>query len=320
MRIILIIIGLLLLNINISLATNFIKGVAYENNVKNVFGTRMMVSFPSGKWEVEKIVKDKLYTYVDFKNTKEGAWFYIGIPNQNITGDYFRSSGVKKCQSDNKYKVHATGIDRSQLQTSYCIKSDLSWLVVQVNALKMKGNPLFWGRYIAYYPVRNSNVDSLDKSNLDRVGKILMKVIRNNIDGKPGSYAGSERLMKITSYSSSYNSTSSTFSTTNKFLSLSDKEVCLRATVSNGLGWENVNSNFGGHVKEAFKRKISLYECRKLTDRFPKIEQEIDETSNIKDSKLLIKFKLKELKSLLTDGLITQEQYEDKSEEIMKDF
>ena len=44
------------------------------------------------------------------------------------------------------------------------------------------------------------------------------------------------------------------------------------------------------------------------------------ETSNIKDSKLLIKFKLKELKSLLTDGLITQEQYEDKSEEIMKDF
>ena len=312
-NILIIIIGIIIFSINISLATNFIKGETYQNNVKNVFGTRMMVSFPSGKWKVEKIVKDGIYSYVDFKNAEEGAWFYVGIPNQTIAGDYFRSSGVKKCKRDNEYKVHATGIDRSQIQTSYCIKSDSSWLVVQVNALKMQGSPLFWGRYMAYYPVRNSNADSLDKSTLDRVGKILMKVIRNNIDGKPGSYKGSERLMKVASYNSSYNSTSST---SKDFSSLSDKEICSRATVSNGLGWENVNSNFGNYVKEAFKRKISLYECRKLTDRFPKTER----IAEIDSEEYSLKDKLKELKSMLDEGLISQELYDSKSTKLLENF
>tara|TARA_B100000795_G_C22734428_1_gene412735 strand:- start:105 stop:1067 length:963 start_codon:yes stop_codon:yes gene_type:complete len=315
-----IIILLVIFSINISLATNFIKGETYRNNVKNVFGTKMMVSFPPGKWEVKKIVNDTIYSYVDFKNVEEGAWFYIAIPNQNISGDYFRSSGVKKCQSDDEYKVHATGLNRSQLQTSYCIKSDSSWLVVEVAAMKKKGNPLFWGRYLAYYPVRNSNADSLDKRTLDRIGKILMNVFKNNIRGKSGSYSGSEMLMKTTNYSSSSTSstspTSSASSTSKNLSSVAKKEVCFRSTKSNGLGWEDINSKYGDYVKEAFNRKLSLYECRKLTDRFPKVEtvtETLSEESSVKD-------KLKELKSMLDEGLINQELYDTKSAKLLEDF
>ena len=311
MRNLLATVGIIIFSINTSFAFSFIKGEIYQNSVKNVFGTKMTVSFPSGEWVAQKIVNDETYSYVDFKNFEEGSWFYIAIPNRNISGDYFRSSGVKKCQSDNEYKVHATGLDRSQLQTSYCIKSDSAWLVVQVNAIKKKGNPLFWGRYMMYYPVRNSNADSLGKKTLDGIGKTLMNVIRNNISGKSGSYSDSEMLVKTASYNSS-----SASSTAKNLSSVTKKEVCLRSTKSNGLGWEDISSKYGDYVKEAFKRKISLYECRKLTDRFPKIEtiEEIySESSNVKD-------KLRELKAMLDEGLISQEQYDTKSTKLLEDF
>ena len=312
MKNIFIIIFLIIFSIKFSLASDFIKGKTYQNNVKNVFGTKMMVSFPSGKWKVTKIVNDKLYSYVDFKNTEEGAFFYIAIPNKNISGDYFRSSGVKKCKNDSEYKVHATGLERLRLETSYCISSDSSWLKVQVDAIKKKGNPLFWGRYMAYYPVRNSNVNSLDEETLDRIGKTLMDVMRNNYGGKPGFYSGSEILMKT----ANYNSSSSSSSSSKNLSSVAKKELCLRSTKSNGLGWENMNSKYGDYVKEAFNRKLSLYECRKLTNRFPKVEtvtETLSEGSTVKD-------KLKELKAMLDEGLISQTLYDEKSAKLLEDF
>ena len=98
--------------------------------------------------------------------------------------------------------------------------------------------------------------------------------------------------------------------------SLSNKEVCSRATASNGLSWENANSNFGDYVKEAFKRKLSLYECRKLTDRFPKTEtiaETVSKESSVKD-------RLKELKAMLDEGLISRELYDTKSAKMLEDF
>ena len=308
MKNIITIISLVIFSINISLATDFIKGNTYQNNVKNVFGTKMTVSFPPGKWEVTKIVNDKLYSYIDFKNAEEGAWFYIAIPYKNIAGDRFRVSGVKKCKNNSEYKVHATGLERLPVETSYCIKSNSSWLVVQIHAMKKKGNPLFWGRYQAVYPVRNSNVNSLDKETLERIGKTLMNVMRNNISGKSGFYSGSEMLMKTTNYSST--------STSKNLSSVAKKELCLRSTKSNGLGWVNINSKYGDYVKEAFNRKLSLYECRKLTNRFSKVEtltETLSEESTVKD-------KLKELKAMLDEGLISQELYDTKSAEFLENF
>ena len=54
MRNILIIIGIIIFSINISLAKNFVKGEIYQNNIKNVFGTKVTISFPPGKWTVVK--------------------------------------------------------------------------------------------------------------------------------------------------------------------------------------------------------------------------------------------------------------------------
>ena len=106
---------------------------------------------------------------------------------------------------------------------------------------------------------------------------------------------------------------------TSKLKSTSNKEVCLRATKSNGLEWESMGSRYDTYVREAFNRNLSLYDCRKLTDRFPKVEIESSSEKNI-DSNVDIESKLKSLKHLLDEGLISQEQYDEKSSKILDEF
>ena len=53
-----------------------------------------------------------------------------------------------------------------------------------------------------------------------------------------------------------------------------------------------------------------------MTDRFPKVEtvtETLSEESSVKD-------KLKELKSMLDEGLINQELYDTKSAKLLEDF
>ena len=72
----------------------------------------------------------------------------------------------------------------------------------------------------------------------------------------------------------------------------------------------------GDYVNVAFKRNLSLIQCRKLTGRLPKTEK-ITETKLEKSS---VKDRLIELKSMLDDGLISQELYDKKSAKLLEDF
>ena len=87
----------------------------------------------------------------------------------------------------------------------------------------------------------------------------------------------------------------------------SDKRICLAATSLNGLSWEKFPSKF---YDEALYRALTLETCNNLTNR-------IKVTS--KDSSS-VKSKLKELKGLLDEGLISQEQYDLKSSKILEGF
>ena len=332
MRNILIIIGIIIFSINISLATNIIKGEVYQNHINKVFGTRMTVSLPPGKWEAVKITTRKQYTSVKFNNNIDGAFFYISIPNTIIAGDYFASSGVKKCKNKNdnftnglwtgdKYKVHATGLIRNALQTSYCIgdKDNLDgedWLHIGLHAEKKKGSPLMSAYYDAYYPKKFSNIDSLNKKQLEAIGKSLMKVFKNNVQGKPGDYTMATQLLNFTNTSSSSNSANTSSSNENKLEGISDAFACRKSTSLDGMKWESTDSKFGDYVTEVFRRNLSLKKCRELTERKP---SDIKKSTEPKIS-MDIKNRLKELKSMLDDGLINQDQYDAKSTELLKDF
>ena len=195
--------------------------------------------------------------------------------------------------------------------------------MIELDGMTLRGTGIFSGYYNIFYPVKKSIVASLSKDKLESIGISFMQAFRKNVKGQAGDYSAVKELLSfndnLENSTSSYNSTSSNSKyvpLSKSMSSLSDKEVCTRATVSNGLGWENVNSNFADYVKEAFNRKLSLYECRKLTDRFPKTET-IAETESEESS---LKNKLKELKSMLDEGLISQELYDTKSAKLLEDF
>ena len=325
MRNILIIIGTIIFSINISLATNIIKGEIYQNHIEKVFGTKMTVSLPPGKWKAVEITPQKNWTSVEFDNNIDGALFYISIPNTIIAGDYFASSGVKKCKNKNdngeKYNVHATGLIRNALQTSYCIEDiDYAdgggWLHIGLHAQKSKGSPLMDAYYNAYYPKKFSNTNALDKKQLESIGKSLMKVFKNNVQGKPGDYTMATQLLDFANTSSDISSTSN--SSSSSLSNSSDMVVCAKAITLSGVGWDLQNANKIEYIKEAKSRKLTLESCRSLTGRIDYVTSEtvVETTSEEPD----LKVKLKELKAMLDEDLISQEQYDTKSTKLLEDF
>ena len=106
---------------------------------------------------------------------------------------------------------------------------------------------------------------------------------------------------------------------------LNNAVLCAKATTSNGNEWIN-----NRYKSEAINRGLNLFECRTFTGRSsessssdnsyndsPSVEKV---ESNSLENTNSIKEKLKKLKSLLDEGLISQEQYEDKSSEILDQF
>ena len=337
MRNILIIIGTIIFSINISLATDIVKGEVYQNHINKIFGTRMTVSLPPGKWKAVEVTTRKQYTSVEFDNNIDDALFFISIPNSIIAGDYFRSSGVKKCKNKNdngeKYKVHATGLIRNALQISYCIEdidyaNGGGWLHIGLNAEKKKGSPLMSAYYDVYYPQKFSNINALSKKQLEAIGKSLMKVFKNNVQGKPGDYTMATQLLNFTSTSEitsnvtrsltdSYIAKSTSDSSSSSLSNSSDMVVCAKAITLSGNDWDLRSAKIE-YVKEAKSRKLTIENCRSLTGRLDYVNSKTVVETTLEESG--VKDKLEELKLMLDEGLISQEQYDAKSTELLKDF
>ena len=321
MRNILIIIGIIIFSINISLAKNFVKGEIYQNNIKNVFGTKVTISFPPGKWKVVKTSNfSQLYTNTEFRNTKDGAVLKIGLPNKTISGKF--TSRIKKCKYDNEYTLHATGIIRSGLHSRYCIKSDKNWLMIELDGMTLRGTGIFSGYYNIFYPVKKSIVASLSKDKLESIGISFMQAFRKNVKGQAGDYSAVKELLSFndnlensssSSYTNSY-SVSTDTNNVNELADLSNAFVCRKSSSLDGMKWENIDSKFGDYVTEAFRRNLSLKECRQLTGRKPS-----DVNENIKPvDSTDIESRLKKLKKLYDDDLIDKKLYDEKKREIIE--
>ena len=79
------------------------------------------------------------------------------------------------------------------------------------------------------------------------------------------------------------------------------------ATSENGSSWVKFPAKY---YNEAIKRGLSIETCNNFTNR----------NKIISNDSLTIKSKLKDLKSMLDEGLISQEQYDEKSSKILEEF
>ena len=162
--------------------------------------------------------------------------------------------------------------------------------IMAVNKSRILDGPAYGTEY-GYYNLERAKKDAIDSCesyNVQCVIVIQDNVVVNSILSK--------ELVRL-----GINVTES------KYKSLSNKDICIKATKLDGSGWMPSHSN--DHVKEAWSRDLDIIQCRDLTGR--KIAKK--DTSNLKD-------KLMELKSLFDEGLITQDQYDKKSNEILETF
>ena len=102
---------------------------------------------------------------------------------------------------------------------------------------------------------------------------------------------------------------------------LDNKSLCLKATTIDGNEWIQ-----NEYKTELIDRGFNLYKCRGLTERSSdSSSSESTYSDNVSNSSsnsssVSVKDKLKELKILLDDGLITEKQYEEKSSKILEEF
>ena len=328
MRNILITIGIIIFSINISLANNFIKGEIYQNHFSDALGTGVTISFPPGEWKATKVNKKQNYTYINFKNIKKGAFMNLTLPNRQM-GGYFRK-GIDKCKSKkdngNLYKVHSAGALRERLAVSYCIQSvdfenNDSYLNILLEAQRRQGTPLIHAFYTLWYPKKYSNVEILSKNQLRAIGESMTEAFKNNINRNPGDYSAVKELLSFNDNlenSTSSSDISSTSNSSSSSLSNSgDMVVCAKAITLSGNDWDSRSAKIE-YVKEAKSRKLTIENCRSLTGRLDYVTSKtIVETTSEESG---VKNKLKELKSMLDEGLINQDQYDTKSAEILKDF
>ena len=118
--------------------------------------------------------------------------------------------------------------------------------------------------------------------------------------------------------SSTLNTNTSSSSNKKDYSSFSDKFICSKATLNDGSGWIQSMQAIDDYVREAWSRSLTIYDCRVLTGRKPLSEvNKVEETSTDSSS---IKSKLKELKSMLEEGLITQDDFDKKKNELLEEF
>ncbi len=292
MKIILITLTILTLSTNASLAEKFIQGNSYQGHFN--YSTGVTVSFPPGTWIATKV---KIHNFSEvwwddkgqfvslvFKNELSNAYIFINMPDEKLDGDYFKPSLLKPC-----------------------------WTILK--AKEERG-----GTYMAY---AETNVHS---SGIQRGGESTAYCIQDinlnegiNIDN--GSYLDV------------------TFEVTTKMKG-SRPLVWLRYSIYYDLKNSNVSALSETELEEVGKslNKILINNVRGKPGDFSKVskliklENDLEPASTSLSSSSTssssvqtsdpnhLKERLKKLKSFLDDGLISQDQYDLKSSEILNEL
>ncbi len=287
---------------SLTLSANALK--LEENN--NYSGTikdshRNNIPLPPGEWLLTEIniVKPKgrgLSTFVEytFYNSDVGYVFYFGPKGTKGSGDMWIGRKTPSMCDGNPVagKTKIRGINN----TEWCVFEDGEYIEFRNYTAQN------YSQYYHSYYIDKTLLRDKSKATLQSIGARIFDEVRKNKAGDIGFLSSRLDLNKSSSFTSNYSS-----QTESKYQTLSNKEICIKATKLDGSGWMPSHSN--DYVKEAWSRDLDIIQCRDLTGR--KIAKK--DTSNLKD-------RLMELKSLFDAGLITQDQYDKKSSEILEEF
>tara|TARA_E500000178_G_scaffold334936_1_gene371322 strand:+ start:77 stop:997 length:921 start_codon:yes stop_codon:yes gene_type:complete len=292
--------------ISLTLSANALKlekNDTYSGTIKD--SNRNNIPLPPGEWlltekNITKPQGRSLGSFVEytFYNSDVGYVFYYGPKGTKGSADMWvgRKTPSVCDGSPIAGKTKIRGINN----TEWCVFDDGEYIEFRNYTAQN-----FSSYYHAYY-IDKILLRDTSKSTIQSIGSQIFDQVRKNKAGDLSFLSNRIDLNKSSSFTSNYTSDYSS-QTESKYQSLSNKEICIKATKLDGSGWMPSHSN--DHVKEAWSRDLNINECRVLTGR--KIA---------KESKNELKDKLNELKSLVDEGLITEKQYQEKSSKLLDEF
>ena len=295
---------------SVSFAANKLKvGESYSGSLHNLYLYGNTFLLPPGSWRVSDVERDGEWQWVGFNNNNgsyAGAWLSLqkaqGIRWVGTTKDckeQHEQGASILAEADTK-SAGGTNTGTIGGHAYWCVMKSTNDIIFSVHIL---GDTAIHSYY--YFPKK---IISINKNSAEKYGERVfaesMKAYKGNKSANLNFL--SEIIGKKTNTSSS--------TTKKDYSSLSDKSICSKSTLKDGSAWVKIDD----YVREAWSISLSMDDCNALTGRKPLSEvNKVEETSSDSSS---IKSKLQGLKSMLDEGLISQEQYDVKSSKILEEY
>ena len=313
MRYLLIIITFFILTVEALAVTDLKEGEIYSGTMPNVFYRNNTLVLPPGSWKAYEIKRSTQtgYAMVSFKNTKDSSQeAYYSFPTTSHEGRW-RGQGDPICEDHEEVFARGKTSGQGAQFDRWCVSKDRGWIYF-VNQ-RAQINPQMKFNYTAFY-FRSGSID-INSNIAEKYGKKINEVFRASTIGKKNLNLDfmSELTKKSSSSSSSSNNSSSSSSTKIDLSWSNDRTICNNATSREGF-WNYSGKMIREYREEAESRNLSLEDCNKLTGRGKSKAQTEEKEGSI------IEQKLKKLKKLLSDDLITQEDYDKKKAEYLENF
>lgn len=292
------------------------KGQSYTSLIEEAFIKTNDIPLPPGNWRITSVdLWQNIYYSIWLAGPKD-TWISATLPtvfNQNVK---WRESDV--CDKNTLAKGKDSASDGMLNQRAeWCVKKHKwdddprTYIMFFNQKCKTRCMTLEY-----YYPIES--LSHLSKIDYNNFGEDIFKVFLKAYEGKGSSLDFLSSIWKNNTSSSTTSSNTSSSTTKKDYSSYSDKSICSKATLNDGSGWVQSMQAIDDYVREAWSRSLTIYDCRVLTGRKPLSEvNKVEETSTDSSS---IKSKLKELKSMLEDGLITQDDFDKKKNELLEEF
>ncbi len=291
-----------------SFAVNKLKvGEVYSGTLTELYWHKNTLMLPTGTWKLTELEKKghniSGNLSLVLRNTKNSGviYAYFGLSDENgirwISDRHFKNCADEDLIiAKGKGKTHLS----SQGKSYWCVSKDGGYTTFSMlkNASRHTS---------VHYNISNSDI-SISETEAAKVGKEIFLLFEKAFNGNRNVDL---RILDAYKYTRSY----STEYSQEDLGSFSDKRICLAATSQDGLTWEKFPKKYFDQAKV---RNLSLDDCIKLTKRNKKALENDSKTSLV--SETTVKSKLKELKSMLDEGLISQEQYDEKSSKILEEF
>jgi len=285
-----------------------VVGNIYESQIVNFMNKKINIPLPPGKWKAEKSSKsERQWWDAHLVNLKNEGEIFLTIPVTPIGGDGWSGGSMQRCRNhikENAKAILSEGADRGIPQAIYCISErNDGFLHISLESRTTR-TPIYCFYYDLYYHMNKIDKDLINNKNfLKEIGIIGMNGMTKGIKGSSTSFAYLEKLIKKKSSSGNQSSSSK------KLSNLSNFSICRSALKNDGSGWVKYND----YVGEATSRSLTIYKCRDILNIKDKAEVKKKDNNTVKS-------KLEELKILLYDGLISKDQYDEKSSQLLDEL